>query len=494
MFHTAPHKLQSHFCERVQEPASGGGAVGRSLWRSAAWRQIAKSAVRWITLATVCGLVAGMPPEIAAAGRSAPPRKVAVTPRRGRDTRVIDDGWTFKTDPGNTGEASGWAKSPPPEAKPISIPSLWTTSAAPNYSGAAWYWRIIEPPAAWKGQTVRVRFEAASERATVWCNGQRLGEHRGGATPFDFNATTQLKVGARNTLAVRLEGRADRSAGIWQNVVLMAHDEAFIVDIFPDGGPLGNLRADVEINNTSDKSGDAELDARVAAVDAPTVAIKSSGQNLSLTPSRNVTTMVVNVPVKRLTPWAPDFPTLYRLELVFHQDKDVLDTDETVFGFRELGWKNDTITVNGTEFVPSASAMVGAHALVTSGAPEREAVRGLLRKLKASRFNVVYVAAPQPAVLAISDQEGIMVVEGPRPESQGTEAVQELEDLVRRDRSHPSILAWNLGNLGDIAAAAVRRLDSTRFMVIRSADGARLVPPRSEDMKPVPAPTGLIPR
>ena len=64
----------------------------------------------------------------------------------------------------------------------------------------------------------------------------------------------------------------------------MAHDEAYISDVFPHGGPLGNMRAEIELYNPSDKSGDASLDARVLAVAPPKADIKSTGQILSLTP------------------------------------------------------------------------------------------------------------------------------------------------------------------------------------------------------------------
>src|SRR5690242_11063123 len=100
----------------------------------------------------------GVPPP-----KSAPSRKAAPTPRHGRDTRVIDDGWTFRTDVSNLGESQGWAKAKPEGVQPISIPSLWTASAAPAYSGIAWYWREIDPPGGWTGQTIRLRFEAVAE-------------------------------------------------------------------------------------------------------------------------------------------------------------------------------------------------------------------------------------------------------------------------------------------------------------------------------------------
>jgi len=422
-----------------------------------------------------------------------PVRKQAPAPRRGRETKVIDDGWTFCADPSNTGEANGWTKTPPPGTQPIVVPSLWPTGTSPGAATTAWYFREIDPPGSWLGQTIRLRFEAVADQARVWLNGERIGEHSGGATPFEFNITKTVKAGAKNLLAVRVEGNAGRGAGMWQGVLLMAHDEAYISDVFPYGGPLGNLRAEIELTNTSDKSGDSALDARVLEAGGTKKDIKSSGQILSLTPKRNVTTMLVNVSKKRLAPWSPDNPSLYYLELVFHQDKDVLDTTETTFGFREFGWKDGAITINGIALKPKAVSPGLARPVVIASEQDSNAARSLLKKLKAAAVNVVYLEAPPPAMLGLADEVGLLVIEGPRRGLSAAERESELLSLVLRDRAHPSILAWNVNGLGDTVAANVRKLDVTRFTLQKTGAESKLVPPRSDDQQPVAIPTGLLP-
>jgi beta-galactosidase/beta-glucuronidase len=406
---------------------------------------------------------------------------------------VIDSGWKFRTDPSNSGESQGWGKAIPPGAAPIAIPSLWTTVAAPGYSGVAWYWLEVDPPGKWLGQTVRLRFEAAADRTVVWVNGERAGDHTGGAVPFELNITKALKIGTRNLLAVRAEGEASRGAGLWQGVLLLASDEAFISDVFPHGGPLGNLVAEVELTNTSDKSGDCSLDARVIAANAPDKTIKSSSQNLSLTPNRNLTTMLINVPKKNLSAWSPDSPALYHVDLSFHQDKDVLDTTETTFGFRDLGWIDSAITINGTAIVPRAVAPDNALPIVIATEPDRSAAKAMLQRLKDAHVTVVYLDAPPPALLSLADEMGLLVVEGPRRRLPQAGAEQELLDLVRRDRAHPSVIGWNVRDLGAAVVSKIKLLDRTRFVLAGVGKEARLWPPHSESTASPPPGLGVTP-
>lgn len=426
-------------------------------------------------------------------GEPAPPKTSGPPPRHGRSVRVIDDSWTFATDPSGEGIARGWPKARPAVARPIAIPSLWTTQAAPGYSGAAWYWREIDLPGSWRGQTIRLRFEAASERAEAWMNGERLGEHRGGAVPFEFDVTKPMRIGATNLLAVRVDGSAERGAGLWQGVLLMAHDEAYIADVFPYGGPLGNLRAEIELNNTSDKSGDVLLDARILATDAPNAEIKKSGQILSLSPKRNVTTMLVNVPKKRLTPWSVDTPSLYFLDLAFHQDKDVLDTTETTFGFRDVAWSQGGVVVNGAAFVPRAVSPDLDRPVVIATESDRESARALLKRLKSAKVNLVYLKAPPPAMLALADEEGVMIVEGARAGLDPVDSEHEIAELILRDRSHPSVLAWDLRGQSEAAILRCRSLDPTRFLLLKTGSEMKLAAPHAEDQMPVPAPAGFVP-
>jgi hypothetical protein len=424
--------------------------------------------------------------------KTAPPRKEAPPPRAGRDIEVIDGAWKFATDPSQNGEKNRWEQTPPGTAITTSIPALWTSEAAPNYAGVAWYWREFETPNGWKGQTVRLHFEAVAERAQVWLNGVRLGDHSGGATPFEFNITKTVHIGAANLLAVRVEGEAKAGAGIWQGVLLRAHDEAYLTDIFPQAGGLGNLNIEVKLLNTSSHSGDATLDARIVAANEPKKDIKKTLQNLSLTPNLNMTNMLTAVKGKKLTLWTPEMPFLYLLQFVFRQEKDILDTDQVRFGFREFGFKDGAITLNGLPFTPVAIAPSLPLPVVIATTDDVQRARELLKRLKSGGVNIVYLEAPPPGLLNLADEEGLLVVVSARSHQAADARANELRELILRDRAHPSILAWSLGESDDKILSSLRSLDPTRFLLADPDADPKLWPPNAaESFRPPP---GLLPK
>lgn len=438
-------------------------------------------------------LLLGFPSWLPAARPVAPPPKPP-PPRHGRDTQVIDGAWRFLPDPDNQGEKRGWDHAVPSGTREIAVPGLWGTAAAPGYAGAAWYWREFDVSSNWRGQTVRLQFNAVAENARVWLNGKPLGAHTDGATPFEFNVTPLLTIGEKNTLAVRVEGSAKTGAGIWQGVLLVVHDEAYLADCFPQADDLGHLSAVITLANTSDKSGDAELDARLIAANAPTHDVNKTQQFLHLTPDRNLTTMLISVRGKSLHLWSPSDPFLYAVQLAFRQDRDVLDTLETPFGFHSFGYANGTITVNGEAVRLTTVAPLPALPVVIATTDDVVRARESLRRLKDRGVTLVYLQAPPPTLLRLADEEGLLVVESARPGQLPKAAADEMRDLIRRDRFHPCLLAWNLGDADAATAQSTRQLDPTRFLLVGpTAAAAKLWLPGQTETTSVIPPPGFLP-
>lgn len=426
--------------------------------------------------------------------RAAPPKKAnEPLPRKGRESQVIDGMWRFQTDPENRGEQENWTRAAPAETKETAIPALWTTQAAPSYSGTAWYWREFEVKPTWKTQTVRLRFEAVAEKASVWLNGEKLGDHSGGATPFEFNVTKLLHVGDKNLLTVRVEGEAKRGAGIWQGVMLLAHDEAYLAETSLTAGGLGQLASSIVLENTSDNSGGATLDGRVIEITKPDKDVHRSTQNLSVTPGRNVTTLLTSVRGKNLHRWSLETPTLYALQLAFRQNADVLDTQQTTFGFREFGWKDNAITLNGLPFPLKSLAPVFPLPVVVASTEDVDRARTSFQRLKDAGVTVLYLDAPHPDFLDIADQIGLLIVESPRRGLDPQTASEELQALMLRDRSHPCVLGWNLRDGDEAAATKLRSADPSRFFLAGSGATAKLYPPAAVGNAPVTLPAGFLP-
>ncbi len=415
--------------------------------------------------------------------------------RKGRATIVIDGTWKFARDLVNIGESAGWAKSPPPTAADTSIPALWTSQAAPGYSGTAWYWKTFPVPAEWKGQTVRVIFNAVADNASVWLNGAALGNHSGGVTPFEFNITKTIMIGQDNLLAVKVDGDAKLGAGIWQGVEVTSHDEAYIQHIFASADDFGGISANIDLLNTSAVTGDAELDCVVSTDSSTgkTTEVKKSNQNIHLTPQLNVTDFIASIGKKDLTLWSLDTPYLYAYQLLFKQGKDILDTDEVKFGCRSFGLKNGQITLNAVPIRLSAIAIHLELPVVIATTDDTDKAEALLKRAKTAGVTVLYLDAPNPAILQLADTTGVLIVEAPRPGLAPAARDAEMRTLVVRDRNHPCILGWSAGDCSADFAAELRQLDSTRFLLTGKGSALQLWGPLKDAPEKGPLPVGLMP-
>lgn len=435
-------------------------------------------------------------------GASAAPPRTRAKPveRRGRDVLVINGAWQTLAPPSNTAQTDTWERDIPQGAKDIVVPSLLPAKTRGEADTPFWCWRRFEAPAAWKGQTVRLRFEAVAGIAQIWLNGQKLGEHQDAATPFEFTVTPALHVGASNLLALRVSG-GRWGRGLWQGVLLMAHDEAYMGDCFPQSDALGHVNAALDLLNSSKNEGDSTLDARIVAPGEPARIVLKTNQNLHITPGRNSTTVLMTVSGKQRLLWSPDTPNLYLLQLDFRQGKDILDTQQVTFGLREWGWQNGAVLLNNARMPLKAVSLNEPLPRVIANADDEQRLRMILRALKekaeasaaGKTVPLLYVYAPPPVLLRLADEEGILIIESAMPNQPDSSANEELRGLVLRDRAHVCILGWHLPGADAEAANAIRTLDATRFLIAATGADARLWPPNQSTPVSEAVPAGLLP-
>ena len=424
--------------------------------------------------------------------------KVAKPSRAGRATISLDGTWKFALDTDRKGEASEWPKSPPTITKDINVPSLWDSvgSTAPHYTGTAWYWRTIALPDDWKGQTIRLQLHAVAESCTVWMNGERLGAHSDGTVPFEFTVTKTAKIGAENLVALEVRGDAVHGSGIWQDVELVAHDEAYISDVGVQGDQYGRILADLSLLNSSTVTGDAEIDCKVSATTQPGDVVAKSLQNLRLTPGANVTQFFATIRKQDLHLWSPETPILYRYQLIFRQETDNLDTETIDIGCRGIGWnvKTAAVVLNGEDLKLSSVRLKGG-AYTAISLAEEDKILDMLNNYKSAGTNLIYVEAANPVLLRLADKAGVMIVEGPRSGLTPAERDDEMRNLIRRDRNHPSIIGWEPGACSLDIVRDLVIADSTRFLIVTdSASKVALWAPGKIAPDPGPLPTGVYPR
>ena len=151
------------------------------------------------------------------------------------DWVCLNGSWQFRFDAQNAGEAQGWAAGKAEFADTITVPFPWGSklSGLTNRADIGWYRRTIQVPAAWQGRRVFLVVGACDWVTKGWLDGQALGEHRGGYTPFEFELTPNVKWGQDQQVVLRvddtphpfkLEGKQGYgpAKGIWQTVYLEA--------------------------------------------------------------------------------------------------------------------------------------------------------------------------------------------------------------------------------------------------------------------------------
>lgn len=324
------------------------------------------------------------------------------------------------------------------------------------------------------GERAILRFEGVMNVADVWLNGKHLGQHLGGYLPFAFDVTDILKAGGDNELVVRANNEDNpitgpkplkdldyiQHGGIYRGVALVIKPPVHVTDEMlsntPGGGgifvttPKADKAAAVvqvktEVGNTSN-SAQAVTVRHTLAWQGRQVARVEQQLQLAAGERRHV-----SIPLQLTQPklWSPTSPNLYQLETrVAAAGRE--DVVATRIGVRRLAFKGGKLLLNGE---PVHLRGVNRHQeypyvgyALSEGADRRDAL--LIKKYG---FDYVRLSHyPQsPAFMAAADELGLMVVPGipgwqfhnPDP-AFARQVLRTCADMVRRDRNHPSVLAW----------------------------------------------------
>jgi hypothetical protein len=212
-----------------------------------------------------------------------------------------------------------------------------------------WYHRTFEVPSEWNGQRILLHFGGVDWETDVWVNGQHVGNHRGGHTPFSFDVTTAVLDAGEQEIVLAVWDPTDAGdqplgkqvhspsgiwytpvSGIWQTVWLEPVPMTGIKDlkITPD---VDSGRVEIEVVAFGDVS---DLTVRATA----------SGDGFNETVEANGTSLYISIPDARL--WSPDDPFLYDLEVELIDNGAVTDSVESYFGMRKIEIAKDEHGIN----------------------------------------------------------------------------------------------------------------------------------------------------
>jgi hypothetical protein len=426
-------------------------------------------------------------------------------PDRAReDWQNLNGAWAFRFDPDGIGLEEEWQRSGDDFERSIAVPFPWGSplSGVPDSADVGWYARAITVPAEWRGRRVFVVVGASDWRTSAWLDGERLGEHQGGYTPFEFEISSLVRAGETQDLVFRvddtphdfkLEGKQGYgpARGIWQTVYLEARGTHPLRDVHvtPDPG-LESARATLRL----DAAADIPLEYAVSFPNGEFGPVTGV-----IAPGTSEVAVELDMPGARR--WSLDDPYLHDLEVrVGAEGADVV---RTYFGMRTISTVNlpgtdiPYVALNGRPVYLQLALDQAYHPEGYYAFPTDEAIRGDVERALSIGLNGirVHVKIGLPRKLYWADRLGLLVM-ADVPNSWGEpdadmrrETEYALREMMRRDFNHPSIFSWVVFNetwglrttVEEGGESHHRYLQETKDWVaglvreVRAADPTRLV-------------------
>jgi beta-galactosidase len=335
--------------------------------------------------------------------------------------------------------------------------------------GIGWYRKTFATAAAWKDRRVTIEFDGAYMDSDVWINGVHLGRHPYGYTSFAYDLTPHLKAGSPNVLAVRLCVQQSCSrwysgAGLFRHVRLVvtapvhvAHSGTYVTTPKIAAGV-----AEVSVRTVVENAGPAAAEARlmtqvfdpslkpVGSAAVATTSVDSGGQNTFQ--------QALSIADPKL--WSIETPQLYTVVSQVYVGGRLVDAYITPFGIRTIKFTKDKgFFLNGKHV--SLNGVCDHHDLGCLGsAVNRRAIQRQLEILKGMGVNAIRTShnPPAPELLDLCDRMGFVVMDeafdewkaGKTPNGYGRFfdewSERDIVSMLHRDRNHPAVILWSIGN------------------------------------------------
>jgi beta-galactosidase len=334
--------------------------------------------------------------------------------------------------------------------------------------GIGWYRKTFTVPASASTRRVLIEFEGVYMNSEVWVNGERAGGRPYGYSSFEIDLTPRVKFGAPNTIAVRVyvpqpSSRWYSGAGIYRHVWLSLVDPVRLArwgtvvttPTIADASATVNVRTAV----VNDSSAAADADVEAIVFDANRREVARARQRVAV-PSGEIAPAAMSIAVPRPHRWSIADPYLYSVETRVRTGGRDADGERLPLGFRTIDFTPDGgFLLNGVK-VPLQGVCLH-HDLGPLGAAAFD--RGIERQLEIMKrlgVNAIRTShnPPAPALLDFADRMGFVVMDEAFDEWKQNKtrfgygqffdewSERDIRDMVRRDRNHPSVVMWSIGN------------------------------------------------
>jgi beta-galactosidase len=424
-----------------------------------------------------------------------------------RTVADFDEGWHFNLGDVNDGESTSlndvnW--------RTLNLPHDWSIEgkfskdnpARPEGGalpgGIGWYRKTFTMPASSKNKLVYIDFDGVYQKSTVWINGHELGFRPNGYISFRYELTPYLNFGGKNVVAVKVDNSVQPNSrwysgsGIYRNVWLVTTNKLAIDHwgVYVTTSDVSEQSAKVNLKiRIRNHSGGAPITVKSIIYNAAGKAIAATGE---IIPKNNLKDTVINSPqevsVKNPELWSVDRPYLYKIITKVVSGKLVADEYITTLGIRYFNFDaNKGFSLNGKPM--KILGVCDHHDLGSLGAAvNTRALERQLQLLKAMGCNAIRTShnPPAPELLDLCDKMGFLVMDEAFDCWEWQKVKydyhlyfdkwhkRDLQDQVLRDRNHPSVIIWSIGNeipqqrdtsalrIAPELAGIVHSLDTTR--------------------------------
>lgn len=357
-----------------------------------------------------------------------------------------------------------------------------------------WYRKSFEIGRDLIGKRIGIQFDGIYRNAQVWCNGTFVKRNESGYIGFSVDLTNLLRYGGKNVVVVRVdasefEGWFYEGAGIYRHTWLQVNDTANLVKdgqfLMPKvAGTNGTVETKLEVRNDDFK--ERSLTTVVSIFDSKGKAVGSASEKLKLG-AGEIKPVAPKVTIKSPTLWSVEEPNLYVAKVELFEGSVKLDEYQTKIGFRTIVWDaNKGLTVNGKPTKIKGTCNHQDAAGVGVALPDRLNYWRIeqLKKMGCNAYRTSH-NPPTPELLNACDELGMLVLDETRPFGDSFEARDQLTRLIRRDRNHPSVIFWSIGNeefalngseegerMGRAAVQLCHTLDPTRLTTYAGNNGS----------------------
>lgn len=362
-----------------------------------------------------------------------------------------------------------------------------------------WYRKTFTLDQSSEGKKVQILFDGVYMNSEVWINGQSLGVHPYGYTPFYYDLTSHLKpAGEPNILAVKVNNNGKNSrwysgSGIYRHVKLISTEKVYIPiwGIFVTTPEVSAKRAfvklKIKIENESAKTGKLNINSRLISPEGQLISEAKTTID-PLKDSKVETEQLFEVLNPEL--WSTELPKLYQVVTEVSFNGDMVDQQTTTLGIRSIEFSAEKgFLLNGERVLLKGGCMHHDNGPLGSAAIDRAEERRV-ELMKQFGFNAIRTShnLPSAQFLDACDRLGVLVIneafdqwqlpKNPDDYSNYFDRFHktDLESMILRDRNHPSVIIWSIGNeIKERADSAGLLITKNLTNIIKSLDTTRPV-------------------